>query len=121
MPCRELLNFNTKWLYIPEDCGNYSQVSIDESSFEKVSVPHTNKLHPHNYFCEHDYQFVSWYRRHFTAKEEWKDRRVAVEFEGAMIVAEIFLNGEKLFEHKGGYTPFTVELTDKLLWGKAMF
>ena len=54
----------------------------------------------------------------FTAKEEWKDRRVAVEFEGAMIVAEIFLNGEKLFEHKGGYTPFTVELTDKLLWGK---
>lgn len=118
MPCRELLNFNTKWLYIPEDCGNYSQVSIDESSFEKVSVPHTNKLHPHNYFCEHDYQFVSWYRRHFTAKEEWKDRRVAVEFEGAMIVAEIFLNGEKLFEHKGGYTPFTVELTDKLLWGK---
>ena len=40
VPCRELLNFNTKWLYIPEDCGNYSQVSIDESSFEKVSVPH---------------------------------------------------------------------------------
>lgn len=61
---------------------------------------------------------TGWYRRTFDAPKSWKNRRVWLEFEGAYMNAEVWLNGVKLASHTYGYTPFTVDLTAGVLPGK---
>ena len=116
---RETLNFNTGWLYSPEDYENGENKNLDESGFESVSLPHANRLldkHKGPGFDEQiqSYRFVSWYRRHFTLGKEYSGKRVEVEFEGVATVADVYVNGEFVGEHKGAYTGFAFDITDFL-------
>lgn len=114
---RKVLDFDTGWLYSNIDYENGEIVDLDDSGFEKVSVPHANtfvKDHVADDF-ENDiasYRFVSWYRRHFTLPEEYAGRNIRIEFEGVATIAEVYLNGEFVGEHEGAYTGFTVDITD---------
>ncbi len=47
---------------------------------------------------------------------EAKGKRVFVDFEGVMTASTVWINGQKLGEYKGGYTPFSFELTPNLNW-----
>lgn len=114
---REVLNFDTNWLYSSVDYSNGESVNLDDSGFEQVSVPHANTIlqgHKGNDFQKEidSYRFVSWYRRHFTLSEEYAGRNIMVEFEGVATVAEVYLNGQLLAEHDGAYTGFTVDISD---------
>lgn len=54
-----------------------------------------------------------WYRKVFTHEAARRgDRRLFVHFGGASYRADVFLNGQKLGSHEGGFTPFQFELTD---------
>lgn len=53
------------------------------------------------------------YRKQFQLKLP-KGGRAFLQFDGAMHEAKVLLNGQLLTVHKGGYTPFTVELTPYL-------
>ena len=59
--------------------------------------------------------FVSTYRRRFQYPAEARGKRVFVDFEGAMTASTVWINGTLLGEYKGGFTPFTFELTSYLL------
>jgi beta-galactosidase len=86
-------------------------------SSEKVTLPHANVRLPWHSFDEKQFQFVSVYRRHFQALAGWKGKRVFVDFAGAMTAATVSVNGHKFPEYKGGYTPFSFELTPHLNFG----
>lgn len=77
-------------------------------------MPHsTIKYTPENYY--HEDLGVFWYRRHFETPETVQDgRRALITFGAAMQKAEVWLNGEKLGTHEGGYTEFSYDITDKL-------
>jgi beta-galactosidase len=60
--------------------------------------------------------FVSAYRRHFKLPSSLKGRRIFVDFGGVMTAAKVFINGRSLGEYKGGYTPFSYELTEDINW-----
>lgn len=109
---RKIYTLNRKWLY----GGKVQDVApgADDSKWERVTLPHTNVLLPWHSFDEKDFQFVSTYRRHFRAAPEWSNRRVFADFAGAMTAATVSINGHKFEEYKGGYTPFSVELTGHL-------
>ncbi|HIS25195.1 MAG TPA: beta galactosidase jelly roll domain-containing protein [Candidatus Faeciplasma gallinarum] len=114
---REVINFNTDWLYAPADYKNGEAVDLDDSEFEAVSLPHANKIIEKHKGPEFEkeiesYRFVSWYRRHFEIDESYLDKRVFVEFEGVATVADVYVNGEYVDTHKGAYTGFTVDITD---------
>jgi beta-galactosidase len=94
-----------------EDCD---AAGVGLEGFCPVTLPHTNREIPFNYFDETCTMFVSCYRKVFTAGEEWRDRRVFVRFGAVSSVADVYLNGRHLTQHKGGYTAFTVELTEGL-------
>ena len=47
-----------------------------------------------------------WYRRTFTVPAEWQDRRVLLHFGAVDWHAKVFVNGQEVGEHKGGYDPF---------------
>lgn len=107
---RTLIPFNNDWLFSPQDVGLEAQ----DSAFERVTLPHTNKVFPHHNFDNAEYQFVSTYRKHFHLPEARDGRRVFVDFDGAMIACEVFLNGRKIGENEGGFTPFSFDVTDYL-------
>ena len=84
--------------------------------WETVNLPHSVRLEPINASGGRNYQGVCWYRKVF-AGGDWKGRKVYMAFEGAMQVADIWLNGHKFPTHFGGYQPFTIDVTDQLLSG----
>lgn len=119
---REVINFNTGWLYSPSDYKNAEVTDLDDSGFESVSIPHANTLltdHKGPDFAAQieSYRFVSWYRRHFTLGEEYAGRRVTVEFEGVATVADVYVNGTLVGTHKGAYTGFSFDITDYITSG----
>lgn len=113
---REIVSFNEDWLYLPKDRASARNLETDERGFEKVALPHANIELPWHNFDDPEYEFVSWYRRHFTPAKKWQGQRLHLRFEGVMLAAEVWLNETFLGEHKGGYTPFTFDITDVVDW-----
>jgi beta-galactosidase len=111
---RMVLPINRNWRYNRSFVQGAHDKSFDDSSFESVVVPHTNIKLPWHSFDEKSYEFVSIYRRRFKLPPEAKGRRVFVDFEGVMTASTVWINGTRLGEYKGGYTPFSFELTPYL-------
>ena len=61
---------------------------------------------------------TGWYRKTFVAANEWKDRRVLLDFEGIMLVGDVFLNGERIGGTDYGYVGFEIDITDQLKYGQ---
>ncbi len=55
-----------------------------------------------------------WYRRTFQVEEIQRGERLLLHFEAVDYRASVWLNGAKVCVHEGGYTPFTVDITDAL-------
>lgn len=52
-----------------------------------------------------------WYELRFRVPASWQGRRIFLRFGAVTYRADVFLNGQQLASHEGGYTPFEVELT----------
>ncbi len=111
---RSILPFNDDWLYAPQDLS----INARDDQFETVVLPHTNIVLPYHNFDNQEYQFISTYRKRFTLPEPLNGRRLYIDFDGAMISAQVTINGRNLGEHDGGYTPFSYDLTDYLREGE---
>jgi beta-galactosidase len=108
---RITLPINRNWRFSPKADPATHERGFDDSSFARVTVPHTNLRVPWHSFDEKTYEFVSTYRRRFRLPAEARGRRVFVDFEGVMTASTVWLNGVRLGEYKGGFTPFSFELT----------
>lgn len=107
---RTTLLFNHDWLFLPREVG----LETPDSAFTAVTLPHTNQLLPHHNFDDTEYQFISTYRKRFRLPEPRYGRRVYLDFDGAMLAATVSINGHSFAEHRGGYTPFSYDITDFL-------
>ncbi|GEM44408.1 glycoside hydrolase family 2 TIM barrel-domain containing protein [Deinococcus cellulosilyticus] len=108
---------NTHWEFLPEDNPTFAK-PIYSGPLNQVSVPHTVREVPHHNFSEEEYSFISWYRKSLHIPDKARGQRIHLQFDGVMLAAEVFLDGKKLCEHKGGFTPFTVDLTDHVKVGQ---
>jgi beta-galactosidase len=117
-PSRLVLPMNRNWRFSAERVANDTARDFNDSGFDLVTIPHTNKKLPWHSFDEKSYQFVSIYRRRFKLPSEARGRQVFVDFEGAMTASTVWLNGQRLGEYKGGYTPFSFELTQHADWDR---
>ena len=80
---------------------------------EDVSLPHTwNAIDGQDGGNDY-YRGTCWYRRELSP-EETDGECVFLELNGAAFICEVFLNGEKLCHHEGGYSTFRVDLTGRL-------
>ncbi len=111
---RLILPINRKWRYHPGKISGAESAGFDDSKFERVVVPHANIQLPWHSFDEKEYEFVSTYRRRFRLPQEASGKRVFVDFEGVMTASTVWINGNLLGEYKGGFTPFSFELTKHL-------
>ena len=114
---RTILPMNRSWRYHPAKVDGAHAPDFNDSSFEVVTVPHTNVQLPWHSFDEKEYAFISTYRRRFKYPRNAAGKRVFVDFDGAMTASTVWINGTLLGEYKGGFTPFSFELTSHLRQG----
>jgi beta-galactosidase len=107
---RSLIPFNQHWLFLPTEAAP----DRPDQDFERVTLPHTTRILPHHNFDVSEYAFVSTYRKRFTLPEPRAGRRVFIDFDGAMIASTVSINGHTFDEYRGGFTPFSFDLTDHL-------
>ncbi len=63
------------------------------------------------------YEGIVWYRKKFNYTVK-TGKRLFLHFGAVNYLADVYLNGEKIGSHEGGFTPFQFEITDKVKGGK---
>jgi beta-galactosidase len=111
---RLVFPMNRKWRYSRTPVESGHSPDFDDSGFEQVVIPHSNVPLPWHGFDDKTYEFVSLYRRRFKLPAEARGRHIFVDFQGVMTASTVWINGVRLGEYKGGYTPFSFELTPHL-------
>lgn len=91
------------------------EINADDSGWENVSLPHTPRIEQ-PMEAGHYFQGVCWYHKHFRADSGWTGKKILLRFDGAMQIAEVWLNGKSLAIHQGGYLPWVVNLTSGVNW-----
>ena len=100
---RKVENWNEEWLF-----------SKDGIQFREVTLPHTWNAVDGQDGGNDYYRGCCIYKKRFFMPEHHFGDRVVLEVGAAANTAEVFLNGEKLCTHEGGYSCFRVDLTDAL-------
>ena len=59
-----------------------------------------------------------WYKRSFTVPAAWKDKNIVLNFGAVDWQADVWINDIKVGSHKGGYTPFSFNITPFLVKGE---
>lgn len=115
---RERIYLNEGWRFDEKYSEEMIKKEFDDRNMENVRLPHTCRETPYHYFDEHIYQMICLYRRRMEVPECWKGKCVVLTLEGVAHESEVFLNGEKIGEHHCGYTAFSIDLSNKLLYGE---
>lgn len=88
----------------------FNQLSM--GNWEKINLPHTPFVEP--LVVLHQWQGICYYRKILNVSKKEIDKQLWLEFEGAMHLADVWVNGQHLIQHSGGYTPFVVDVTGML-------
>jgi beta-galactosidase len=104
---------DTGWRFIQSEVANGADTSVNDSSWQAISIPHcwgwTEAQQGNTKF----YRGPGWYRRELNVVPN-PGRRYFLRFEAASQVADVFLNGKLLGEHRGGFGAFCFEVTGRL-------
>lgn len=113
---RQVLNFNTDWLYKKGNVSGASGEKFADNSWGYVNLPHSTTF----YTAENKdaYLGVSWYRKHFRIDQAMEGKKLSLTFEAAMQKADVYINGELAMTHEGGYIPFVLDITDLVRYGE---
>jgi beta-galactosidase len=112
----------------PINEDNYEQVlqqkqkafvpsTLDNKWFDLKVPGHWGMLNEYS-----TYTGKAWYRKHFDLPSSWQlsaNEKVRLKFDGVYHIAKVYLNGEYLGRHQGGFTPFEFEVSHLLKKGQA--
>ena len=137
---RDTININNGWQFHRGAVGQVENLKAFKATDEVVNLPHDfligqdwvapdagerpdnsdagsnvrSRLSPRG-FKE---MGTGWYRYELTPKEEWKDKRVLLDFQGIMLVGDVFLNGQRVGGTDYGYLGFDIDVSKLLRWGE---
>ena len=97
------------WEFVPQWSEEFCK---GEGSAAPVRLPHTAAELPNHYGDHTAYQMVCGYRKMLPVLPEYQGKRLFLQFDGAAHIATVYINGQELQQHIGGYTAFRVEITD---------
>ncbi len=61
---------------------------------------------------------IGWYRYSLTPDQQWKGKRILLDFQGIMLVGDVFLNGQRIGGTDYGYLGFDMDISNALKWGE---
>src|SRR5271166_205943 len=109
---RQIVNINRDWKFKLGDYPGAEAVTYADAAWDPVNLPHSFSI---SYFQWKDfYVGYGWYRKHLDIYPQWASKRIYLEFDGAFQDAEVYVNGTRIGEHKGGFTGFTMDITTAL-------
>ncbi|WP_301203383.1 glycoside hydrolase family 2 TIM barrel-domain containing protein [Muribaculum intestinale] len=133
-------NINFGWKFSPGDIAGAEAVEFNDDAWGTVNLPHDFQIHQpwvepsaderpdlSNQMANITSRLSSrgfkemgsgWYRKNFTPDPAWKGRRVLLDFEGIMLVGDVYLNGERIGGTDYGYLGFEIDVTGKLKYGE---
>jgi beta-galactosidase len=119
------------WKFIKKEVKNAYKSSCKDDDWQSIQIPHdfnggsdgiNSDVFTGRFDFENDvrtmYKGPAWYRTHFTIDENQKGKRVFIEFEAVSLEAQVWVNGKKAGVHRGGYTAFSLDVTDLIKYGK---
>lgn len=134
------LNLNRGWRFHLGDMNGAETVGFDDSKWETIDVPHDFQIHQpwvepsadeKPDFTNQMANIVSrlssrgfkemgvgWYRKTVCPDDSWKGKKVLLDFEGIMLVGDVYLNGERVGGTDYGYLGFEIDISDRLQYGR---
>src|ERR1019366_4429696 len=111
---RELLSLNPGWRFLAGDEPRAPEPGFDDAAWQAVDLPHTwNALDGED--GGGDYRRgAGWYRRHLAVDAALAGRRLYLQFDGASLMADVYVNGVHLGTHRGGFARFRFDATGAL-------
>jgi len=117
-PLPLLKDFNKDWKFKIHTTDNNSDFHLpktDVKNWESIHLPHSAKIEP--LLVNNQWQGICWYRKDFPVSNEYENKKMFLEFEGAMNFSEFWINGKKITSHQGGYLPVVIDITDHVTIG----
>lgn len=121
---RQTVALDQGWRFVFGDRPGAEVPDFDDASWQSVAVPHswncvgnyltTDVPHLNRAETIDKRQGIGWYRLRFDAPRHADGQRVWLEFDAASRVAEVWLNGRRLGEHRGGFSRFRFDATAAL-------
>ena len=117
-------SFNEGWKFNKGDVNDGQDISYVDNVWEDVTLPHDwsifNTIHRDSPASSHGGYMdggAGWYRKIFTIPDDYKDKKVFINFDGAYMNSQAWINGHLLGIHPYGYTSFEYDLTPFLVYG----
>ncbi|MCL2572291.1 MAG: DUF4982 domain-containing protein [Defluviitaleaceae bacterium] len=110
MTNRIKLKLNQYWQFHKGDAPGAHDIDFADNHWDTVHLPHTPLVEEVN--VVHHFQGICWYRKHLALDSSYKGKKLYIEFEAAMQVAEVWVNGKHKLTHMGGYLPFIIDISD---------
>ncbi|MBS0188463.1 MAG: beta galactosidase jelly roll domain-containing protein, partial [Planctomycetes bacterium] len=107
------------WRFVRADVAGAEAIDFDDSGWERVRVPHTWNAEDAQSRADY-YRGPGWYRTRVVlgADEVGAGKRRYLRFEAVSVVADVFVNGRKIGQHRGAFTAFCFDATDALKAGE---
>jgi beta-galactosidase len=119
---RGLVDLSPGWRFLRGDAEGPERTSFDDGAWSPATLPHTARIEalvtgpPGSDTWQ--WQGTCWYRRALRLEPEDAGRKVFLHFDAAMNVADLWLNGEPLGRHMGGWMPFGFDVSGRVRGGE---
>jgi beta-galactosidase len=113
---RKVININKNWLFAKQDEAKDVDGMYNLEHWETIKIPHTwNAIDGANGFDY--YKGACWYRKVFTVETSFHGSKVFVEFKGSNSITDVYVNGQHIGQHRGGYSTFRFDISDAVKYG----
>lgn len=113
---RKTIEINETWRFIRRDEENAASELYKDDHWHTVNIPHTwNAIDGANGY--EYYQGACWYRKAFVVEPSNEGSRLFIEFNGSNSITDVYVNGQHVGQHKGGYSTFRFDMTDVVKHG----
>ena len=113
-PAQQVFSLDRDWLFGGRYKPAEREPGFDDTAYSRITLPHCVVPLSWQKWDASAWEDIWHYRRHFSAPKEFANRRVFLKFEGVMVTTDASINGTALPIHRGGYLPFTYEITSNL-------
>ena len=113
---RSVIPLLAQWQFMKGDVKGAETPAFDDKGWLQVTLPHT--FNAGDGESADYYRGPAWYRRGFEVKAVRPDRRVFVQFDGAALRSDIWVNGRYIGRHDGGHAGFRFDITHALKTGR---
>jgi beta-galactosidase len=113
-PTRKWVGLDEGWRFHYGDVPGATGPEFDDSTWAAVTVPHTWNGQDGQDGGSNYQRGAGIYRRHYAVPPGYSGRRLYLQFDGASLVTEVWINGTHIGRHEGGFARFRFDVTDAL-------